>query len=684
MTWLLRLAGPTAVAAGVCCFAGAAGAETGLATEVDAPAMPAWAASAPVPTWKPIGPVGGIVGQVSWCSAAPGVVYAGTDHAGVFRSDDGGAHWTAARAGLPHSSVAALLVSPGDCSVAYAATATSTWSSVVSVTRDGGASWQDASAGLGGSAVSAFVLDPHDGSTVYAVAATGLFRTRFGQAAWSAVWLTGQSPRLALLSAAVDPRASSTLYAGLVDTDFGNLGGLYKSTDGGRTWAEANGRAHTLANQGGAHNLLFDPASPTTLYVITGALEPCGEIYKTTDGARTWTHVQIVAAPVCSLSASPAGTLFAGVVATPTVYRSQDHGATWRPAGFDSLDVYSIVAGAPADPSRLLATSATGLWISADGGLGWRPANDGLAAQRVTSVNVAADGTLYAQADNGLYRTSRQGRRWELTDFGSLLALDPQRPETLYAAFAYPYVPFPYGRSTDGGVTWSEFDYPDYDSFLVVDPVKSGRLYSVSSPYDGNDVRCFLFKSFDAGVTWSCLRDNLGFDTLLVDPRQPAVLYGTGGGYAIAVQRSDDGGTTWTRADQGLPDEYVQALAIDPSHSAVLYAATDHGLFRTTDQGRSWQLWSLALSGSTRRLIVDPHDSSRLYAGELAAAAPSEAEPNGRGVFVSIDGGVTWAPLGQRLPTDRFNGALDLDPHPPGTLYAGTDGEGTFRLDLEP
>ena len=65
---------------------------------------------------------------------------------------------------------------------------------------------------------------------------------------------------------------------------------------------------------------------------------------------------------------------------------------------------------------------------------------------------------------------------------------------------------------------------------------------------------------------------------------------GAGGhaGTASGVYRSADGGGSWAPASSGLTNQFITALAIDPSNPAVLYAGTDGGLFKTTSGGSSW------------------------------------------------------------------------------------------------
>lgn len=137
---------------------------------------------------------------------------------------------------------------------------------------------------------------------------------------------------------------------------------------------------------------------------------------------------------------------------------------------------------------------------------------------------------------------------------------------------------------------------------LEVDPRTPGTVYA------GLNVRwgLGLFKSTDGGSSWQPLTDGLdaGVDAIALDPRDPEAVYvGSLGGQG-SVFRSTDGGTSRQRADSGLPRLRVKtdagkwitqafgvnALAIDPVHPTTLYAAAfGHGVYRSTDSGRSWR-----------------------------------------------------------------------------------------------
>ena len=128
--------------------------------------------------------------------------------------------------------------------------------------------------------------------------------------------------------------------------------------------------------------------------------------------------------------------------------------------------------------------------------------------------------------------------------------------------------------------------------------------------------------------------------------------------------RSADGGLTWERRDTGIGGKTVLGLALDPAApDTTLYAATDKGLYRSTDAGKTWKL----LPGT---------------AGEITQVATTPAAVyaflTGFGLMRSVDRGQTWTPartgLGALPVLD-----LTVDPHDPEHLYAGTLSRGLFE-----
>jgi photosystem II stability/assembly factor-like uncharacterized protein len=131
------------------------------------------------------------------------------------------------------------------------------------------------------------------------------------------------------------------------------------------------------------------------------------------------------------------------------------------------------------------------------------------------------------------------------------------------------------------------------------------------------------------------------------------------------VTKADPAGAgAWTRLG---PEGTIEALAVDPKDSSILYAGTNGGkVYKSTDGGKNWKSVDLMSSFKIMDLVINPNDSNTIYAG------------TGRGVFRSRDGGQNWTLVNSGLtyPTVK---ALAIDPKDSSTLYAGTWGNGVFK-----
>lgn len=195
----------------------------------------------------------------------PATLYAGTNGAGVFRSAGGDPPWAESNDGLANLFVEALVVDPETPGVAFAAT-----DGGVFRTLDGGKSWRPFREGLTDPIVTSLVVVP---GVLYAgTRASGVFRRDRGEPKWAGGRNLG---RAAVRGLAVHPSAPATLYAATGT-------GIFRSTNAGETWSPANVGLTSMSILA----LAIDPASPARLYAATS-----DGLFRSSSGGADWSSV---------------------------------------------------------------------------------------------------------------------------------------------------------------------------------------------------------------------------------------------------------------------------------------------------------------------------------------------------------------------------------------------------------
>jgi photosystem II stability/assembly factor-like uncharacterized protein len=219
------------------------------------------------------------------------------------------------------------------------------------------------------------------------------------------------------------------------------------------------------------------------------------------------------------------------------------------------------------------------------------------------------------------------------------LAIDPSTPDTLYARTDGGVF-----KSVDAGTTWSASNFPGFPLF---DPVTPSTLYAILASGSGFGSR--VFRSIDGGITWQDIGAlGLAADAyaILIDPLRPSTLYAATN---RGIYKTTNGGAIWNATNAGLddPDPFVVALAIDPLTPTVLYAATRDTeffdstvVYKSTNGGATWNAANAGLTDSSViTLAIDPLTPTTLYAANCQV---NDGSCTAFRVSKSTNGGATW------------------------------------------
>jgi photosystem II stability/assembly factor-like uncharacterized protein len=342
----------------------------------------------------------------------------------------------------------------------------------------------------------------------------------------SRVVVTGRVSALA-----TDPTDPNTIYIGAA------RGGVWKTTDGGVTWASTSDNAASLAI--GA--LAISPSNPQTLYAGTGE----GNIYyyRITD-------------PLTSINESYNGS---------GILKTVNGGLTWTTQGatqFTGACFYKM-AFHPTNPNTAFAASNFGLFRTIDGGTTW---------VQVTSGLPAISGTIIAATD---------------------VLFDPSTPNTVFTAFwgsgiyktTNANVANPSWTKLAGGLPTSNVSRIS----IAISPTAPLRLYSfIASAADGLNG---FYASADGGATWSSIPAAVvqvyGAYTsnVAVDISTPDVVYLSG----VSLYKAVNTAGAWSVTDIGEtfhPDNHT--FASHPTNHLVIYAGSDGGAYKSIDGGTTW------------------------------------------------------------------------------------------------
>ena len=515
-----------------------------------------------------------------------------------------------------------------------------------------------------GNRVTAVVGVPGDTNVYYVGAASGgVFKTVDGGAHWQPIFDDQKAASIGAL--AVAPSDPQVVWAGTGETflranvSIGN--GIYKSTDGGKTWSHKG-----LTATGRIARVIVHPDDPDIVYAAAlghcYGPQPERGVYRTTDGGETWVKVlysgQNAGASDLVMDPSNPRILFAGL---------------WQMR----LDTFSRMSGGP----------ESGLWVSRDGGDNWTRLEGGglpkppwgkigltMSAadpRRVYALIETSSNRDFAPSDpfqGVLWRSDDGGESWAMISADNDLV---QRPLYYSRALAAPddadeihFMATRHSRSLDGGVSVNHENQAGYDHHDIwIDPLLPRRM----------------IVGHDGGISISTNRGESWFQPQLpiaqmyhanVDDRIPYYVYGNrqDGPSTHGPSNSLTGRTIPIGAWSSVGGCEVGFAVPSPADPAVVWTGCYDGILerfdRRTGHARDVSVWPVAIESWpaedlryrfqwTYPIAISPHDPRRVYVGSQY-------------VHLTVDDGQSWRRISDDLTTDdpdlqRRTGGLTLD-----------------------
>jgi photosystem II stability/assembly factor-like uncharacterized protein len=341
------------------------------------------------------------------------------------------------------------------------------------------------------------------------------------------------------------------------------------------------------------------------------------------------------------------------------------------------------------------------LQLQSFGGLKWRSIGPALTSGRIAdfAVNPKNPSEYYVAVASGhVWKTSNRGVTFEpiFDNYGAYaigcVTIDPGNTNVVWVGTGENNHQRVLGsgdgvyKSNDGGKSFKNMGLRESRQIgeILIDPRNSDIVFvAAEGSVWGPGGERGLYKTSDGGKTWKKvleISENTGVNNVLIDPRNPDVMYASseqrrrhvftkiGGGPETAVYKSTNAGETWDKLTSGLPggDMGGIGMAISPVDPDVVYAiieATEGGgFYRTSDRGASWQKMSdhAAQGQYYNEIACDPKNVDKVYSTETVSQ-------------VTEDGGKTWRPVGnnKRHVDDH---AIWIDPSDTRHFLIGSDG----------
>jgi len=594
--------------------------------------------------------------------------------------------------------------------------------------------------------IGAITLDPKNPLTVWVGTGennsqrsvsygSGLYKSEDGGRSWKNVGLK-TSEHIGRI--AIDPKDSNVVYVAAQGPLWGAGGdrGLFKTTDGGKTWKNIL----NISENTGVTDIVIDPNDPNTIYcasyqrrrhrwtLINGG--PESALYKSTDAGATWTKLR-AGLPTTELgriglAISPvdSNVIYATVEAADRkggIFRSSDRGGSWeRRNEFDTTAMYyARIVADPKDVDRIYVMNVF-LMVSDDGGRTLRRLGE--RNKHVDNHDIWIDPNntdhYLVGCDGGIYESFDRGAHWDFKQnlpVPQFYDITTDNAKPFYNVYGGTQDNFSFGgpsrtRSASGITNADWFVTNGGDGFRSqVDPEDPNTIYA--SLQHGVLVRFDKRTGERIGIQPQPGRGEdpprWNWDTpFIVSPHLHTRLYMA----SDKLYRSDDRGDTWTVISGQLSRELdrdklpvmgkvwgidavaknastaffgnASALAESPKKDGLIYVGTDDGLLQVTeDGGKIWRkidkFPGIPDMSYVSRVITSNYDANTAFVS-FDNHQSADFKPY---LLKTTDAGRTWVSLSSNLPKNGPVLAIAEDHVNPSLLFTGTEFGLFFSVD---
>jgi photosystem II stability/assembly factor-like uncharacterized protein len=620
------------------------------------------AALAAEPSWQPVGPDGGTVRSLAIDPRDPDRIFLGTSAGNLYLSTDNGASWS--RFARPDKYGEMVLdhiaMDPTDSRNMFVAA----WNAQLPNSdgdlfrsKDGGKSWEIV-ADLHGKSLRALSIAAANPKILVVGALDGIYRSRDGGHAWERISPENHAEIKNIESIAIDPVNPEVIYAGTWHLP-------WKTEDGGKTWHSIR---KGVIEDSDVFSIVLDPSQPSNMFISA-----CSGIYRSESAGELFRKIQGIpysARRTRMLQMDPTdhNTVYAGT--TEGLWKTTDAGATWKHMTGSNIIINDVLVD-PRRPSRvLLATDRSGVLASDDGGVTFTASNRGFTHRQVAALLVDRNDSsaLYAGVLNdkefgGVFVSRDAGQTWKQTSDG----LDGRDVFVLRQAADNSLI-----AGTDHGIFALK---PNASRWTPRNVLLSAKTETVAAkkntaratvPNDLNarisvlefaGERWFvatstvLFVSSDSGETWK--QESLPGAAAPISISVAGKVVAVAGRNTVAV--SVNGGESWLPSKPLDPEFSINAVAVDSRGD--IWLAARAGLFRSTDAGDTWKpvssLWlanilTVQFDEENHRVLVTSGSSTNVF----------ESGDNGR-TWSAISAG--WRVRNLRLARGRLLGTTAFD-----------------------